>query len=75
MEDGKESESIYLGIGSYLDEDGDTFLVYDWRAPVSSLYYDYSPGLAAYQTPDGEITGTMLLKRQFVIRDGERCGI
>ncbi|QQE73485.1 UvrD-helicase domain-containing protein [Brevibacillus composti] len=66
-----EAEQIYLGIGSFLDEKEEEFLVYDWRAPVSSLYYDYSPGPAAYETPSGTIQGTMELKRQFIIRDGE----
>ncbi|USG64343.1 UvrD-helicase domain-containing protein [Brevibacillus ruminantium] len=65
------AEQIYLGIGSFLDEKEEEFLVYDWRAPVSSLYYDYSPGPAEYETPAGLIQGTMELKRQFIIRDGE----
>jgi DNA helicase II / ATP-dependent DNA helicase PcrA len=63
-------EQIYLGVGSLLDELGDSFLVYDWRAPISSLYYDYGPGPAEYETPSGSISGVMELKRQFIIRDG-----
>jgi DNA helicase II / ATP-dependent DNA helicase PcrA len=35
------------------------------------LYYDYSPGLAEYETPEGAITGNMEQKRQFIIRDGQ----
>jgi DNA helicase-2/ATP-dependent DNA helicase PcrA len=62
-----ESERIYLGIASFQDEDGN-FLVYDWRAPISSLYYDYPPGPASYQTPNGKITGNIELKRQYLIR-------
>jgi DNA helicase II / ATP-dependent DNA helicase PcrA len=70
-EDGeREAERIYLGIASLLDERDEQFLVYDWRAPVSSLYYDYPPGPAQYETPGGTITGTMELKRQYIIRDG-----
>ncbi|MCR8634930.1 RNA polymerase recycling motor HelD [Paenibacillus radicis (ex Xue et al. 2023)] len=69
-EEGQElEERIYLGIASYLDEDEQTYLVYDWRAPISSLYYDYGPGSAAFETPVGEIRGIMSLKRQFIIRD------
>lgn len=52
-------------------EDDGTFLIYDWRAPISSLYYDGAPGPAAYETPGGLITGTMERKRQYVIDDGE----
>jgi DNA helicase-2/ATP-dependent DNA helicase PcrA len=69
-----KAESIYLGIASYREEDSDEFLVYDWRAPVSSLYYDYPPGPAEYETPSGSVSGELELKRQFVIRGGEiRC--
>ena len=69
-EDGdKNGECVYLGIGSFLNESGDQFLIYDWRAPVSSLYYDYPPGPAHYETPGGTISGTMDLKRQFIIRE------
>lgn len=64
-----EVEEIYLGIGSFVDDE-DNFLVYDWRAPISSLYYDYSPGPVAYRAPFGEVTGEMLKKRQFTIRGG-----
>ncbi|OKP91964.1 helicase [Paenibacillus helianthi] len=63
------TEQIYLGIGSLMEDNG-TFLIYDWRAPISSLYYDGAPGPAAYETPGGLISGTMELKRQFVIDDG-----
>ena len=64
-----KSEQIYLGIGSLMEDDG-TFLIYDWRAPISSLYYDGAPGPAAYDTPSGVVSGTMDLKRQFVIDEG-----
>ncbi|WP_410511565.1 RNA polymerase recycling motor HelD [Paenibacillus sp. BR2-3] len=64
-----KTEQIYLGIGSLMEDDG-TFLIYDWRAPISSLYYDGAPGPAVYDTPGGVVAGTMDLKRQFVIDNG-----
>lgn len=64
-----KAEEIYLGIGSLMEDNG-TFLIYDWRAPISSLYYDGAPGPAAYETPGGLVSGTMELKRQFVIDSG-----
>lgn len=66
-----QSDVIYLGIASFLDNDDETFLVYDWRAPVSSLYYDGAPGPASYETPAGEMNGIMKVKRQFVIRNAK----
>lgn len=66
-----ELEKIYLGVGSYYDEEREEFLVYDWRAPISSLYYDFPPGPAVYETPSGPIKGTLERKRQFVIKKGK----
>lgn len=65
-----EAEPIYLGIASLLDEADEQFLIYDWRAPISSLYYDYAPGPARYETPAGSVSGEITCKRQYVIRDG-----
>lgn len=69
IENGEEEERIYLGVGSFYDEETEQFLVYDWRAPISSLYYDYGIGPAQYEAPGGTITGEMKRKRQFVIRN------
>jgi len=67
----REAERIYLGIASFQDGEFGPFLIYDWRAPISSLYYDHDIGEASYHTPMGEIKGDLQLKRQFAIRDGE----
>ncbi len=72
LEEGEqETENIYLGIGSFFDEETEQFLIYDWRAPISSLYYDYSIGPAQYEAPGGTVFGEMKLKRQFIIRNGK----
>ena len=69
-EDGeKEAESCYIGIG-YVENENGFPIVLDWRAPISSLYYDYELGEASYQAPDGEISGEILLKRQYKV-EGE----
>ncbi|OPH00256.1 helicase [Chryseobacterium mucoviscidosis] len=65
------SEQIYIGVSSFVDEDGLSFLIYDWRTPIASMYYDSSPGMASYMTPIGRIDGTMELKRQFQIQYGQ----
>jgi len=70
-ENEQSADCIYLGIASLRDENDNNYLIYDWRAPVSSLYYDYPPGPAEYETPSGTISGELQLKRQFVIRDGK----
>ena len=63
-------ETIYIGLGSFADKD-DHFLIYDWRAPISSIYYDGKLGKVTYNSPEGEITVDMTKKRQFMIEDGK----
>ena len=65
-----ERSPLYIGIHSFMDEQGRMNLIYDWRAPVSSLFYDFELGEAFYTTPAGTIHGSIALKRQYKIRDG-----
>ena len=70
QETGEEHpETIYIGLATFTDRP-DHFLVYDWRAPISSVYYDGGLGEISYQTPDGTQTVNVSLKRQFQIKDG-----
>ena len=72
LERGADSEEkIYIGMNSLYDEKNFTFYVYDWRAPISSMFYDYGTGEARYETPGGEISGEVLNKRQYKIADGK----
>lgn len=65
------TEKIYIGISNLKDEKTGQFLIYDWRAPVSSMFYDYEPGDAGYECLAGRIEGKLLLKRQFRIWNGQ----
>lgn len=65
-----EAEPIYVGVHDFRDEESARTLVYDWRAPISSMFYDHEIGPARYEAPGGEIQGRLELKRQFRIRDG-----
>ena len=62
---------IYIGIHTFYDSQSKTNLIYDWRAPISSMFYDYELGEATYTSPVGEISGDVLLKRQYRIRKGK----
>ncbi|AEV94407.1 RNA polymerase recycling motor HelD [Pediococcus claussenii] len=64
------SESLYIGISSFADQSGD-FLVYDWRAPISSIYYNGTLGPVQYSTPAGTMQTDLKKKRQFNIQNGE----
>jgi DNA helicase-2/ATP-dependent DNA helicase PcrA len=67
---GEEAVPIYIGIYTFTDETLRANLVYDWRAPISSMFYDFELGEAWYETPSGKINGNILLKRQYKIREG-----
>lgn len=66
-----ESMPVYIGIYTFSDETQRSTLIYDWRAPVSSMFYDFELGDAWYITPSGKISGKIVLKRQYRIRDGK----
>ena len=48
-----EPEIFYIGIANLAEENGGLPLIYDWRAPVSGLFYDYDKGPGSYKAPAG----------------------
>ena len=70
FDDGEEVLPIYIGIASL--QQGDDFYVYDWRAPIASMFYNSEVGQASYTISSGEkITGNITLKRQYKISGGK----
>jgi DNA helicase II / ATP-dependent DNA helicase PcrA len=65
-----ERSPVYIGIYSFADMVKRINLVYDWRAPISSMFYDFELGKASYTTPSGPVQGEIVLKRQYKIREG-----
>ena len=66
-----EPEIFYIGIANLAEENGGLPLIYDWRAPVSGLFYDFDKGPASYLAPLGEIHGDIAAKWQYKIRGGK----
>ncbi|KLD57223.1 hypothetical protein WP50_35370 [Lactiplantibacillus plantarum] len=66
----EETERLYIGTASFVDAE-QNFLVYDWRAPISSVYYNGTLGQVQYQTPAGQQTTELIKKRQFQINHGQ----
>lgn len=66
-----KKETVYIGLSSFTDtDDENNFLIYDWRAPISSIYYDGNLGEVEYETPDGMQKVNLYLKRQFLVENG-----
>lgn len=64
-------ESLYIGKMALIREEDQELIIVDWRAPVANLYYEGRLGDASYQSPNGQIHGKLLLKRQFSIEKGK----
>ena len=64
-------ETLYIGLGSLKKSDSVDNVIYDWRAPVSSMFYDFDKGFAYYEAPGGRIEGTLVKKRQLKVRKGQ----
>ena len=62
---------IYIGIHTFFDIKSKRNLIYDWRAPISGMFYDYESDEATYSSPSGEVHGKISLKRQYRIRKGK----
>lgn len=77
--DGEEKiEQLYIGKVGVMDEENNHITI-DWRAPISSIYYDSNIGRTSYQAPEGTCTGELLVKRQYEIEERKikalsRCG-
>lgn len=68
-EDEEGKEDIYIGL-TYLTKDNKN-IIYDWRAPISSIFYDYEHGECEYRAPAGIIKGYLHSKRQFTIEESK----
>ena len=66
--DSEEAESYYIGPFSFRHKN--ELLIFDWRAPVAGMFYDFEPGPAGFEAPCGRIEGELTKKRQFKIRGG-----
>lgn len=66
-----DADTFYIGIANFAEQTGGLPLIYDWRAPVSGLFYDYDKGEASYEAPGGIMEGEILSKWQYKIRNNK----
>lgn len=57
----------YIGMHNFTDPETGDNIIYDWRAPLSSMFYDFELGEAHYDAPGGRTAGEISLKRQYRI--------
>lgn len=71
LEDEVDPIQVYIGLSTLIDHKDNAHLVYDWRAPISSVFYDFEPGPASYEIDDITVRGFLSLKRQYRVVHGE----
>jgi len=64
-----DEDKFYIGKFSVQNSDGTNVLVNDWRAPISSVFYEFELGQAHYLCPAGLIEGNLTKKMQYKIED------
>lgn len=64
----KRQQKIYIGFTYLKDEKLDN-LIYDWRAPICSIFYDYESGACQYEAPMRIIKSILHQKRQYKIEN------
>ena len=65
-----DGETCYIGLRTLLRREDHRFLTYDWRAPVSALFYAGEVGPASYDAPGGPVKGEITRVRQYQFRQG-----
>lgn len=58
----EDAETFYIGLRGFSPEKAIEALVYDWRAPISSMFYDFDEGPASYESPRGKMEGVLRKK-------------
>ncbi len=65
------AETIYIGVNGFIHPKTYQNLIYDWRTPIASLFYDFPLGEASYVCDLGVVHGEITLKRQFRIEKSQ----
>ena len=66
--------NIYLSL-TYLKDSKLNNILYDWRSPICSLFYDYEIGECEYRAPGGIYSGELKRKRQYKIENNRLVGV
>lgn len=64
----QKKQKIYIGM-TYLKDKNLDNIIYDWRAPICSIFYDYESGNCSYEAPMGIIKSYLYQKRQYKIEN------
>lgn len=74
QDDKRKIYNIYMSL-TYLKDENLNNILYDWRSPICSLFYDYETGPCEYSAPGGIYKGNLKRKRQYKIENNELIGV
>jgi DNA helicase-2/ATP-dependent DNA helicase PcrA len=64
-----DGDEVYIGNRTIRDNNND-ILIYDWRTPIASLFYENTTGHLSYKIPDGQlIEADVSSRRQFIVEN------
>lgn len=66
--------NIYIAL-TYLKDSKLNNILYDWRSPICSLFYDFETGPCQYTSPGGINKGELKRKRQYKIEDNQLISV
>ena len=66
--------NIYIAL-TYLKDKKSNNILYDWRSPICSLFYDFETGPCQYTSPGGINKGELKRKRQYKIEDNSLISV
>lgn len=66
IDEHQHQETFYFGLGAFSYQGQDE--IYDWRAPIATLFYNDHLGASTYEVNEQTIPVDVTLKRQFVIK-------
>mgnify|MGYP001398707039 CR=1 FL=1 len=69
-DDLNDAQIFYIGRFGFADGAGNQ-LIYDWRAPVSNMYYEFEIGKARYMAMERLFEGEIVRKRQINIKNSK----
>lgn len=65
----QDATSYYIGKISLFTDECEPLII-DWRAPVASIYYEGRLGNVTYEAQGGKVTGSLKLKRNYTVEEG-----
>lgn len=66
----EEVESFYFGINGFVNQQGDN-RIYDWRSPISELFYNNQMGDSSYIANNRQIDASIEKRRQLLVRSNQ----